>query len=497
MKMNAISGVIWRFSERVSAQLVSFIVSIVLARLLLPKDYGVVAIVMIFTNIADVFANCGFATALIQKKDADKKDFSTVFYFSIVISLLLYFILFVSASFIADYYNEPLLSPIIRVMSLRIPIASLNSVQQAYVSRKLMFKKFFFSTLGGTLSSAVVGITFALLGFGAWALVAQYLTNSIIDSVVLWFTAKWRPTIEFSLKRLKILFSFGWKMLVSELLNTGYQQFRGLVIGKVYTGEDLAYYNRGNQFPSLIVNNINTSISSVVFPVMSKVQDDKERLKNQVRQSIRISSYIMWPLMVGLAVMSDSVVTLLLSEKWLPCSIFLKISCIIFALEPVQTANLQAIKAIGRSDLFLKLEIIKKVTAIALVIAVMKVSVLAIAISGLAYTIFATFVNSAPNRKLLKYSFREQLLDLVSPIVLSIIMGSAMYLIGLININYIIIMIIQVIVGVGIYIGISVLIKNDSFFYLVDIVKTKKYDIASRRRKKTDVSHESDNLKDE
>ncbi len=491
--MNAISGVIWRFSERVSAQLVSFVVSIVLARILLPKDYGIVAIVMIFTNIADVFANCGFATALVQKKNADKKDFSTVFYFSIVISLLLYLILFVGADFVADYYKQPLLSPIIRVMSLRIPIASLNSVQQAFVSRKLMFKKFFFATLGGTLSSAIVGIALALLGFGAWALVAQYLANAIIDSVVLWFTAKWRPTFEFSFERLKNLFSFSWKMLVSELLNTGYQQFRGLVIGKVYTGEDLAYYNRGTQFPSLIVSNINTSIGSVVFPVMSKVQDDKERLKNQVRQSIRISSYIMWPLMIGLAVMSDSVIILLLTEKWLPCSIFLKISCIIFAFEPVQTANLQAIKAIGRSDLFLKLEIIKKVTAILLVIAVMKISVLAIAVSGLGYTIFAMIINSAPNRKLLKYSFKEQILDLISPIILSTIMGAGVYFIGLVNINLIVKIVIQIIIGAVIYVGISILTKNESFLYLIDIAKTKKQDIVRKRRKKSKYNEKDDN----
>ena len=471
MRRSIVSGIIWRLSERVCAQLVSFGVSIVLARLLLPKDYGIIAMVLIFISLADVFANSGFATALIQKKDSDSKDFSTVFYFSLVISIVLYIILFFGAKYVALFYGQPILRPVLRVMALRIPVASLNSVQQTFVAKQLKFKLFFFSTIGGTVVSAIIGIALAVYGYGVWALVAQYLSNTIIDSIVLWFTARWRPTLEFSFKRLKRLFSFGWKMLVSELLNTAYSQFRSLVIGKAYTSEDLAYYSKGNQFPYLIVSNINNSIGSVVFPVMSKVQDDKKRLKNQVRRSIRIGSYVMWPLMVGVAVMAKSIIVILLTEKWLSCSTYLQIACIAYALEPVQTANLQAIKALGRSDLFLKMEIIKKTVAILMVVAVMRISVLAIAISGLIYTVFAAFVNSTPNRKILNYSFAEQIKDLIQPIILSLIMAVPVFLVGLLKINIIEKIVLQFIVGGATYILESIVIKNDSFYYLLDIIK--------------------------
>ena len=285
-----LSGLFWKFGERISAQLVTFIVSIVLARLLSPDDYGNIALVTVFITIANVFVVNGFGSALIQKQEADNVDFSSVFYANIVFSCILYVIIFLVSPVVADFYASPILCPVLRVLGLRIPVAAINSVQQAYVSRHMLFKKFFFSTLFGTLLSGVVGCVMAYMGFGIWALVAQYLVNTSVDTIVLWFTVRWRPDFVFSFSRVKVLLSYGWKLLLSGLLDTGYTQLRSLIIGKKYTSADLAYYNRGQQYPQLVVTNINTSISSVLFPAISKCQDDLSRVNDWIGGNCRTAS---------------------------------------------------------------------------------------------------------------------------------------------------------------------------------------------------------------
>ena len=263
-----IKNFIWRFAERSGAQLVSFVVSIVLARMLSPNDYGTIALVTVFTAIMEVFVNCGLGTALIQKKDADDLDFSSVFYFNFVVCLILYAGMFFCSPLIANFYEDVTLIPIIRVLSITILIAGVKGIQQAYVSRNMLFKRFFFSTIGGTIFSAFLGIGMAYMGFGVWALVAQQLSNTAIDTIILWITVKWRPKRVFSWKRLKNLLKFGWKLLVSSLLDTVYNNLRNLVIGRMYSSADLAYYNQGDKFPKVIVTNINTSIDSVLLPTM-------------------------------------------------------------------------------------------------------------------------------------------------------------------------------------------------------------------------------------
>ena len=263
----------WRFFERCGAQGVSFIVSIVLARLIAPEAYGMIALVTVFTTILQVFVDSGMANALIQKKDADDLDFSTVFYFNIVICILLYSVIFFAAPVIAKFYDQPELIAIVRVLCITVVISGVRNVQQAYVSRTMQFKRFFFSTTGGTIGAAVIGITMAYLGLGVWALVIQQIVNATIGTIILWITVKWRPKKMFSLQRLKVLFAFGWKLLVASLIDRVYNELRSLIIGKMYSSADLAYYNRGNQFPNIIVTNINTSIDSVLLPTMSAEQD--------------------------------------------------------------------------------------------------------------------------------------------------------------------------------------------------------------------------------
>lgn len=368
MENKVISNFIWRFAERCGAQLVTFIVSIVLARILMPEDYGTVALVTVFTTIMQVFVDSGLGTALIQKKDADDIDFSSVFYFNLIVCLVLYAGMFAMAPLIATFYNDYTLVPIVRVISLTIIVSGVKGIQQAYVSKNMLFKRFFFATLGGTIFSAFAGIGLAYAGAGVWAIVVQQLSNTIIDTLILWLTVRWRPKRVFSWERLKNLLSFGWKLLVSSLLDTVYNNLRNLVIGKIYTSADLAYYNQGDKFPKLIVTNINNSIDSVLLPTMAEAQDDSERVKKMTRRAIKTSTYIMAPLMIGLAFCAKPIVRLLLTEKWLQCVPYLQIFCITYMFWPIHTANLNAIKAMGRSDYFLKLEIAKKIIGMILLL---------------------------------------------------------------------------------------------------------------------------------
>lgn len=476
---NVITNFFWRFLERCGAQGVTFIVSIVLARLLDPTVYGTVALVTIFTTIVQVFVDSGMGNALIQKKDADDLDFSSVFYFNMAMCSVLYLIMFFAAPFIASFYRMPELTAIVRVLSFVVVISGVKNVQQAYVSRHLMFKRFFFSTLGGTIGAAVIGIAMAYLGFGVWALVAQMLFNAAVDTTILWITVKWRPKKMFSFQRLKSLFSYGWKLLASSLIDTVYNDLRQLIIGKKYSSGDLAYYNQGKKFPQLIVTNINTSIDSVLLPTMSKAQDDMAAVRSMTRRAIKTSTFLMMPAMIGLAVCAEPLVQLILTEKWLPCVLFLRIFCITYAFYPIHTANLNAIKAMGRSDLFLKLEIIKKTVGIIAILITMWISVQAMAYSFLVTTILNQIINSWPNKKLLNYSYLEQVKDMMPQILLSLGMGAAIYAVSFLHLSASLTLLIQIPLGVLAYWSGSKIFHVESYTYIIEMVKNFK-----KRKKK-------------
>lgn len=473
LKIKVINNLIWKFGERICVQFVSFIISIILARLLSPSDYGTIAILLVFITIADVFVNAGFGSALIQKKEADNLDFSSVFYFSLIFSVLVYTVIYLIAPSIANFYNMPILQPTLQVLALRIPVAAINSVQQAYVSRNMQFKKFFCSTLSGTAASAVVGIFMAYNGYGIWSLVGQYLSNAVINTIVLFSVISWRPQLIFSLQRLKSLFSYGWKLLLSGLLDTGYQSLNSLLIGKFYTPADLAFFDTGKKFPMVIVTNINSSISSVLFPALASEQDEPERVKAHTRKAIQISSYIMWPMMLGMAACADNIVSLVLTDKWVPAVPYLQIACITYGLWPIHTANLQAINAMGRSDIFLKLEIVKKIVGISILMITIKYGVLAIALGGILGGIIGTFINSYPNGYLLKYSYAEQIKDMLPSFLCALGMALFVYFTGKFVENIYFKLLIQVILGTLVYIFISKIFKLDSFEYLINLTKQK------------------------
>lgn len=469
-----ISNFLWRFAERCGAQLVTFVVSILLARILAPEDYGTIALITVFTTILQVFVDSGLGTALIQKKDADDLDFSSVFFFNFVVCIILYAGMFIFAPFIARFYEDDSLTAVIRVISLTIVISGVKGIQQSYVSRNLLFKRFFFSTIGGTLVSAVIGIVMAYCGYGVWALVMQQLSNTAIDTLILWITVKWRPKLLFSWTRLKSLLSFGWKMLASSLLDTIYNNLRNLIIGKMYTSSDLAFYNQGDKFPKVIVSNINTSIDSVLLPTMSKAQDSPDKVKSMTRRAIKTSTYIMAPLMIGMLFCAKNIVSLIFTDKWLPCVPFLRIFCLTYLFYPIHTANLNAIKALGRSDLFLKLEITKKIVGFIIMISTMWFGVMAMAYSLLLSSLLSQIINSWPNRRLLNYRYIDQLKDISVSILLAMFMGFIVYMIGLLNLNTILLVVIQIIVGAFIYIVGSKLLKLEEFEYIISIVKSFK-----------------------
>lgn len=473
-KKKVISSLIWKFLERGGVQGVQFGLSIVLARLVSPSDYGMVAILLVFIQIANVFIQSGFNTALIQKKDADELDFSSVFYLSLVVAFLLYFLLFFVSPFIAEYYSQPSLTPLLRVISISLFFGAINSVQSAYVSKTMQFKRFFFSSMGAVLGSGILGIFLAFNGYGVWALVFQQLSNIIITCFILWFTVKWRPSLMFSIKRVKSLFSFGWKLLCSALLDTVFRNIYNLIIGRVYSSEQLGVFNRGQQFPQVIATNLDGAIQSVMLPMLSANNDKVDEVKKITRRSISMSAYILMPCMFGLAAIAKPLVEMLLTEKWLPCVPFLQLACISYALYPIHTANLTGINALGRSDIFLKLEILKKILTVINLVITIPLGISAMAIGQVIQGVISTFINAYPNKKLMNYSYLEQIKDLFPSFGISIIMGMLVWSMNFLSFNIYVLLPMQIVVGFTVYFVLSKLLKLNSYLYLINTIKGVK-----------------------
>lgn len=475
LKSSVITSLIWKFLERIGAQGVQFIVAIVLARLLAPADFGLIALVTVFVAIANVFVQSGLNTALIQKKNADNIDFSTVFFASLGLAGITYVALFWGAPLIAKFYNnQTALVPVIRVLGLMLLLGAVNSIQEAYVARNMMFKKLFYRSVGAIVPAGVIGVVCAYMGFGVWALVAQQLSNSFLVCVIMWITVKWRPSFVFSFERWKQLFSFGWKLLCSALLDTFFRNLQNLIVGKFFSPADLGYYNRGDQFPNLIVNNVNASVQSVMLPSFSSIQDDKTRLKNVARRAISTSSFVILPMMAGLAAVAKPLTLVVLGEKWIPAVPFIQISCFSYAFWPIHTTNLSAINAVGRSDIFLKLEIVKKglyLAALLLALYLMR-SPIGIAIAAAVISPLGAFVNAYPNKKLLNYGYLEQMRDILPSFILSIAMGIGVYVLSkIIIMPTILLLAVLMMLGMLFYLLSAKLLKLECFEYILQTMK--------------------------
>lgn len=464
---NVLSSLIWKSAERFVSQGVSFVVSIILARLLLPEDYGVVAMALVFISFADVFANTGLSTALVQKKDAKESDFSTVFYCSLLVSMILYGTLYILAPLISSFYNDGSMTVLIRVFAIRVPLSVLLSVQQAYISRHMLFERLFWSTLGGTLLSGLVGIVLAFWGFGVWALVAQYFANTIANTIVLLVTVPWRPQLLFSWKSARQLISYGWKILAANLSGTFFAQLRSLLVGKFYTSADLAHYNKGQQFPMFLYHNLGGAIMAVLFPALSDYSDDIARVKEYTRRAEKTIVFILLPLMFGMAAVAEEFIIVLLGTEWIGCIPFLQILSVSCAVEVFGIAQFEALKAIGRSDAVLKLEFIKKPMYLLLLLAGLKTSVEALAVTMVLYNIYGVLVNNSEASKHIDYKLKEQLIDIIPVLLLSIFMMLSVMFVSFPVNSILLRLCLKILLGIMIYVCFAALLKLEPYVFLV------------------------------
>ncbi len=477
LKKQTITSLIWKLFERFGAQAIQFVVSIILARLLSPSDYGAIALIIVFINVATVFVQGGFSSALIRKLDADALDYNTVFWTNLIMSVVLYVILFFCAPLIAEFYKMPILKDVLRVLSLTLIVGTINSIQNVILQKNLQFKKIFVNSIFGTLISAGVGIGMAYANLGVWALVGQQLSMVVATTFIMFFTVKWFPKFQFSLKRLKKLFSFGWKLLLSGLLNQIYNNIYSLIIGKKYTDADLGYWNRGKQFPSLIIDNISGSISSVMYPVLSFKQNDKKAMREILRKSLKATSFLIFPMMAGLAVCAEPLVRLLLTDKWLPCVFFLQMWCLSYAFYPLAVGNLQVYNALGRSDIFLGLEIAKKIIGVATLLIALPFGLKWMMIANVITSFILAFINAFPNKKLLGYGYIDQMKDILPSAVLSIAMAGAVYGLSYLPIHYAGVLAIQVFAGIIIYPLLAKLFKLEAYTYAVEKISKAKHQV--------------------
>ena len=464
-RRSIISGLAWKFLERLLTQGVSFVVSLVLARILLPEDYGLLALVMSFTTISSVFINHGFASGLIQKKDADDDDFSTMFWCSQACTLLIYAVLFVAAPLVADFYDAPELTNVMRVFVLQIPLGSFGSIQAAYVSRHMMFRKNFVSTITHVAVSGVVGIIMALSGCGVWALIGQALTSSVVGMIMLWRLVPWRPKLVFSKDSAKSLMHFGSRVLGAELSSTFFNEIRGLIIGRVYSQADLAYYNKGKQIPALITNSASLSVTAVIYPALSNLGDNKEELKRLARRGIQLLCYVIAPCMFGFSAVAEPLILWLYTDKWAQMIPFAQIMSIGLCCAVLENFSFQVFKSLGMGDLLIKLEIWKKPAYVVLLVVGVMINVHALAIAIFVYDVYSMLVNFSQMKKLIQYTYREQLADIVPSLLMATLMAVVVWSIPIIG-NLLLTLIVKIAAGVVVFVGGSIVLRLAPFQYL-------------------------------
>ena len=474
MENKLFSGIFWKVLEKLFIRVFSFAVTIIIARIITPEDYGVVALIASLIEIFSVFIDSGLGNSLIQKKDSDDLDFSSVFYVNLILCIVLYIILFFVAPLFAKFYKQPILTPLVRVSGITILISAFKNIQQAYISKTLAFKKFFYCSLIGTLVSGIVAIIMAYSGFGVWSLVALNLIDCAIDTLAMFFFVKWRPKAIFSFERIKPLFNYGWKLTASSLINTIFIRINTLLIGKTNSPEELAYFDKGGEIPTKISNGINASLTDVLVPVLSQKQDDKKEVKETVKQILQLNFLIMTPLLAGMFVVGDNLIHVLLTDKWMPALPFLRIACFIYIFVPIHTVNLSAIRALGKSEYFLKQEILKKSLAFIPIYILFRYGVLAMAYSGIILDIISQVIDTWHAKELYDYSLLEQIKDVLPSLLIVMIMCVAIYGIKLFGLsNEIVLLAIQVGVGIIVYIPLTLLFNRGSLIPLLAFIKSK------------------------
>ena len=473
LKNKTISSLFWKLFERGGRAIVELAVQIVMARLLAPDQFGALAIMLVFINVGNVIVQSGLNTALVQNVEIDSDDCSTVFWLSFGISLVLYVVVFVAAPAVAVFYSLFSIVWPLRFLSLILIINAFNAVQIAILQRDFEFKKIFKATICSVVSSGCIGIGCAVAGAGLWALVVQQLIYQIVNCVVLFLQIRWYPHFVFRLQRAKKLFSFGWKLLVSGLLDQGYQSLSDLIIGKQFSATSLGYVSQGERYPRALGSMLDGAIQPVMLSAVSHVQTDLVYVKRLVRRALKTSTYLIVPCMALFAVVAEPLVRILLGEQWLPAVPFLQMYCCIYMLLPIHTSNLQALNGVGRSDLFLKLEIIKKAYGAALILigAFVFQDIYALVACYIAASVISTFINAFPNKKVIGYSYKEQIHDCCPAFLLTAVSVLAAVPIGLLTLPDIATIGLQVLVMVGVYILLSIFLNVEEFTYLLGTAK--------------------------
>ena len=473
IKSNSIKGMAWTGAERLANIVIQFIIGIIIARVLMPSDYGIIGMLAIFIAIAQSILDSGFANALIQKKDRNDIDYSTVFYFNIVVSILIYALFYISSPFIAKFYDMPILTDVARVVSLSLIINGFSVVQTAKLSIDLNFKLQSIASIVSVLIAGGVGILMAYRGLGVWALVAQSVITAVVRTLILWLYSSWRPIWIFSVESFNQLFAFGSKLLCSGLINTIYDNLYTLVIGRFFSVAEVGYFTRGNQFALLPSSVITQMVLKVNYPILSSLQDDDVKLIAAYKKLLRVPIYILYPILFGLGVLAEPLVLIMLGSKWLPCVQYIQILCLSNMWTPLTHFNLNLLYVKGKSDKVLKLELIKKPIAFAILLASIPFGIWWMCASQVIYSFIAFTFNCYYTKKILNYGLFAQIKEIL-PIVVNV---SIMSLLIILSVGFfssaLLKLVVGCIVGIMSFIAFSIFTRDTSFHDLLDIIKTR------------------------
>ncbi|MFA7116542.1 MAG: lipopolysaccharide biosynthesis protein [Bacteroidales bacterium] len=473
LKKETINGLKWSAIERFSAQGVQFIIQIILARILFPSDYGIIAMLAIFIAISQTFVDSGFSNALIRKLDRNEDDNTTAFLFNIVVGLIFYGILFLCSPLIADFYKIPLLSPVTKLLGLSVFFNSLCIVQQAILSIKLDFKTQTYVSLLSVIISGILAVYLAIIGYGVWALAWQVVIASFLRAFFLWIFVKWRPKGRFTKKSFKALFGFGSKLLASGLLDTIYNNIYLIVIGKVYDSKSLGFYSKAKDFSAYPASSITSIIQRVTYPVLSKMQDENERLRINYRKILRLSAFIFFPIMIGLSAAADPFIRLLLTDKWENSIILLQILCFVMMWYPIHAINLNLLQVKGRTDLFLKLEIYKKIMTTVILVITSPFGIIVMCYGQILNSILSLIINTYYTGKLINVGFVKQMKDLLPIIVRCLIMYALIMIMNNFIDNNVVKLSLDILLGFSVFVSLSYIRKSGELRELINIIKHK------------------------
>ena len=465
------SGMTFKMLERISVQLVSLVVSVVLARLLDPADYGIIAMANVLITVLNVFVNYGLGTAIIHKKNADQTDISTCFWASLMLAVVLYAVVFVLAAPVAAYFQMELLKPVIRILGLQLIFAIINSVQTALVAKQFMYRQYFVLTLIASVISGIVGIAMAYWGFGIWSLVVQTLVSIGLVTLFSAMLLRWKPAAVFSVAILKEQIVYAWRLLVVGFVDCVYAELRSVIIAKKYSSEDLAFYNKGAQFPKLISNTVNQSVIAVLFPVMSILQDDAQKVRDFVKKTLSLLTFVLFPVMVGLLAVSEDLVLILLTDKWLFCVPYMQVLCLAYLITPVQSVYKQALKALGQTKILMNTNMWEKIIGILLLLLAVPFGVDAICWSFVIYHIVGLLLYMVAVKEIIGYHFWIQLKDFLPNVVLSAAMLICVSLIGELSIIPYLRLLLQVVTGAAVYVLVALITKNANVFTIKQKIK--------------------------